>query len=100
MDHDLSSESEISVQDLIQVQRQLSISRNRFERVVGSLFVAGFLQERLSELSDPEVGQLMVDYVLDDMNVFSSELAICQVATERLLGSSIQIDDNNTLGGY
>ena len=95
-----SGEAEISVQSLIEAQRKLSISRNHFERVVGSLFVAGLLQERLSALSDHELGQLMFDYVSDDMNVFSPELAICQVATERLLGRPVQTDENNKLGGY
>ena len=99
MDHDLSGEAEIKVRDLIEAQRKLSISRNPFERVVGSLFAAGLLKERLSELTNHEIGQLMVDSVLDNMNVFSSELAICQAATERLLGGPVQPDENNKLGG-
>ena len=100
MGHDLSGKSEISVHDLIETQRKLSISRNRFERVVGSLFVAGLLQERLFALADHELGQLMVDFVWNDMDVLSPEMTICQVATERLLGSSVQPDENDKLGGY
>ena len=92
--------TEISVQGLIEAQRKLSISRNRFERVVGSLFVAGLLEERLSACGDHEVGQLMVEFVWNDMNVFSPELAIFQTATERLLGRPVQPDENNKLGGY
>jgi len=97
---DLSGESEIGVERLIQEQRRLAHSENRFERVVGSLFVAGLLQERLSALADHELGQLMVTFVWKDMNVFSPEMTICQVATERLLGSSVQSDENDKLGGY
>ena len=100
MDHDLGGESEISVERLIQEQRRLAHSENRFERVVGSLLVAGLLKEKLSALTDHEIGQLMFDHVWNDMNVFSPELAICQTATERLLGRPVQPDENNKLGGH
>ena len=100
MHHDLGGESEISVEKLIQEQRRLAHSENRFERVVGSLLVAGLLKERLSALSDHEVGKLMFDYVWKDMNIFTPELTICEIATERLLASSVQSDENNRLGGY
>lgn len=88
MHHDLSGEAEISVQDLIEAQHKLSASANPFERVVGSLFAAGLLKERLSALKDHEIGQLMFDYVWNDMNIFGPEMTICEVATERLLDSS------------
>ena len=100
MQRDLSGESEIGVERLIQEQRRLGHSEHRFERVVGSLFVAGLLQERLSALADHELGELMVDHVWNDMNVLSPEMTICQVATERLLESSVQSDENCQLGGY
>jgi hypothetical protein len=80
-----SGEEEISVKGLIEEQRKLSASKNPFERVVGSLCVAGALKERLATFSDGMIGRLMFTYVLDDMNVFSPELTICQEATERLL---------------
>jgi len=99
MDHDLS-ETEISVERLIQEQRRLGRSEHRFERVVGLLLVAGLLKERLSALTDHEIGQLMFDHVWNVMNVITPELTICEVATERLLGSSVQSDKNNKLGGY
>jgi hypothetical protein len=78
----------VSVEGLIEEQRRLSASKNPFERVVGTLCVAGLLMQRLAALSDEAVGQLMFDYVWNDMNVFSPELTICEVATERLLHSS------------
>jgi len=80
-----SGEEGISVEGLIDTQRRLSASKNPFERVVGTLCVAGLLKRRLSALSDAAVGQLMFDYVWNDMHVFSPELTICEVATERLL---------------
>src|ERR1035438_8126763 len=71
-------------------QRTRVIS-NPFERVVGSLCLAALLKERLAALTDAAVGQLMSRYVLDDLNVFSPETTICEVATERLIESAIAI---------
>ena len=82
-----SAES-MSVEGLIGLQRTLSLSRNPFERVVGALLVSGLLKERLAELTDQAIAQLMVDYVWLDMNAFGPETTICEVATQRLLHSS------------
>ena len=46
-----SEEEEISVEGLIEEQRRLSASKNPFERVVGTLCVAGLLKERLAALT-------------------------------------------------
>ena len=81
-------EEGISVEGLIDTQRRLSASKNPFERVIGTLCVAGLLKRRLAALSDAAVGQLMFDYVWNDIHVFSPELTICEVATDRLLHSS------------
>jgi hypothetical protein len=81
-------EEEISVESLIEEERRLSVSKNPFKRVVGSLCVAGALKERLAALSDAMIGRLMFTYVLDDLNLLSPELTICQAATERLRNSS------------
>jgi len=86
-----SGEEEISVEGLIEEQRKLAHSTNPFEQVVGTLCVAGLLKQRLAGLPDKALGQLMFDYVWNDMNVFSPELTICEIATERLLGSAIGI---------
>ena len=83
-----SGEEKISLEDIIEEQRRLSASANPFERVVGSLCVAGLLQQRLAELTDAAVGQLMFDYLWNEMNLLSPEMTICQAATERLLSSS------------
>ena len=79
------SGQEISVEDLIVEQRRLSASKNPFDRVVGTLCLAGLLKRRLAALTDAAVGQLMFNHVCNEMNVFSPELTICEVATERLL---------------
>lgn len=70
---------------LIQEQRRLASSKNPFERVIGSLLVAGLLKQKLALLPSEAVGQLMFDVVWNVMDVFSPELTICEVATERLL---------------
>lgn len=80
--------AELGIEDLIELQRRLMHSENRFERVIGTLYVAGLLKERLDAVSDRAVGQLMFDYVWNDMNALSPELTICEVATDRLLNSS------------
>lgn len=77
-----------SVEVLVEAQRRCSVSRNPFARVVGSLCLAAMLKKRLSVLPDEAIGQLLLDHVWDGIDVFSPELAICQVATERLLNSS------------
>ena len=78
---------ETSIEALIEEQRRLACSENPFERVIGSLLVAGLLRQRLALLPNETVGQLMFDYVWNVMDVFSPEMAICQVATERLRNS-------------
>jgi hypothetical protein len=83
-----SGEDEISVEELIEAQRRLLLSKNPFERVVGTLCLAGALKERLAALSDSMIGRLMFTYVLDDLNLLGPEMTICQAATERLLSSS------------
>ena len=84
-----SGEADSSVEGLIEAQRKFSVSRNPFERVVGSLCVAGLLKGKLSALPDQAVGQLMLDCVWNVMDAFSPEMVICQVATERLLGHKV-----------
>ena len=83
-----SGQEEISVGGLIEEQRRLARSKTFFEKVVGTLCVAALLKERLAALPDEAVGQLMLDKVCNEMSVFSPELTICEVATERLIHSS------------
>lgn len=78
---------ETSIKALIEKQRRLACSKNPFERVIGSLLVAGLFKKRLALLPNDAVGQLMFDVVWNMMDVLSPELTICQVATERLLNS-------------
>jgi hypothetical protein len=54
---------------------------------MGNLIAAGVLDRRLSELTDRQIGQLMVDEVGRDFGVFQPETTICQQATLRLFRS-------------
>ncbi len=87
-----SRDEEISVESLIEEQRRLSVAKNPFDRVVGTLYVAGLLKRRLAALTDAAVGQLMFDHVWNELGIFGPELAICEVATERLLGKPVHDD--------
>jgi len=78
---------DIGVATLIKMQRSLSISERPFMRVVGRLFLAGMLEERLARLTDRQVGQLMFDYVCDQLGILEPEVMICQDATRRLFRS-------------
>jgi hypothetical protein len=94
-----SREEEISVEGLIEAQRRLSVSKNPFERVVGTLCVSGILKARLAVLPDMAIGRLMFDHVWNQLGIFRPELAICQLATERLLGQPVQAGEDDELGG-
>ncbi len=77
-----------TVCDLIQVQRRLANSKHPFERLVGVFFTAGMLNERLAQLSDRQVGQLMVDYAGHDFGIAQPETAIWRQAIRRLFRSA------------
>ena len=85
LDHGIE---ETSIEGLIEQQRRLACSENPFKRVMGSLLVAGLLKQKLALLPNEALGKLMFDMVWNVIDVFSPEMAICQVATERLLNSS------------
>jgi hypothetical protein len=79
-----------SVEGLIEAQRRCAVSANPFERVVGSLLMAARLRKCLSVLPDEAIGQLLFEYVWNVMDVFSPELVISEVATQRLLRKPMQ----------
>jgi hypothetical protein len=81
-------EEDISVEGLIEAQRRLSVSKNPFERVVGSLCLAGLLKEKLAALPDESVRQLMLDHVWSELDLLGPESVIVEIASERLLNAS------------
>ena len=88
MMHDYHSKESMGIEGLVGLQRRLSASKNPFERVIGTLCVAGLLKERLAAFTDAEVGQLMLDHVWSDLNLLGPESVIVEIASERLLHSS------------
>jgi hypothetical protein len=79
---------DIGVAALIDAQCKLANSEGPFEQIVGTLFLAGVLNERLARLTDRQVGQLMFDYVWNSLGVLAPETTICQHATQRLFRST------------
>ena len=69
-------EQEIMVCDLIEIQRMLANAEHPFERLVGTLFVAGMLDMRLAKLTDRQIGQLMFDAVADQLSILRPETMI------------------------
>ena len=76
-----------TVCEMIQAQRRLANSKHPFERLV-AVFTAGLLDESLAQLSDRQVGQLMVDYAGHDFGIAQPETAIWRQAIRRLFRSA------------
>ena len=81
------SNQDVTIRELIERQRRLARSRDIFEKVVVTLYRASVLGKRLAELTDREIGQLLVDVVGDRLTISGPETTICQQATLRLFRS-------------
>ena len=67
----------IRVSEQIATQGRISNSNRPFEQVVGTLYIAGQLNERFSGLTDRQIGQLLSDVVWNRLELLSPETAIC-----------------------
>lgn len=83
------SHQDVTIRELIEFQRRFARSRDIFQQVVGTLFVAGVLQKRLLGLTDRQIGQLLFDVVDGQLAISEPEVTICQQATLRLFRSSV-----------
>ena len=93
-------EDSLDVHGLIQAQRMLAESKHPYVQVVGTLWVAGTLKERLARLADRQVGQLLWDHVLDELTLFGPDATICEHAVQRLMrseGGSWEERDNSLI---
>jgi hypothetical protein len=81
-------EDDITVSGLIEIQRMLANSEKLFERLVGTLWAAGLVGERLAQLTDRQVGQLMLDHFGNDLGILLPEITICGHAIRRLFRSA------------
>jgi hypothetical protein len=78
-------DGDIRLYELIEAQRKLANSTQPYEQVIARLWVTGTLTKRLAQLSDNQIGHLLSDVVLHELNFFSPAVAICEAASQRLL---------------
>ena len=74
----------MTIRELIQEQRRRVRSSNPAERLAAALLIPNLLRERLNELGDHELGQLLEDEVWSYLNLLDPESTICLVAADRL----------------
>jgi hypothetical protein len=61
-------------------------SSNPAERLAAALLIPGVLAQRLRELSDFNLGQLLDREVCSNLSLFAPEATICLAAVDRLRG--------------
>jgi hypothetical protein len=83
------SNRDVTIRELIERQRRLARSEDIFERVVDTLCQARALGRRLAELTDRQIGQLLIDVVGDRLTISGPEITICQQAALRLIRSLV-----------
>jgi hypothetical protein len=74
----------LTIEELIAEQRRRMRSTIPAERFAAALLIPGVLAERLRELSDFNLGQLLEDEVWSKLNLLAPESTICLVAADRL----------------
>ena len=74
----------MTIQEIIAEQRRRLCSANPVERLAAALLIPNLLRERLNELSDHELGELLEDEVWSYLNLLAPESTICLVAADRL----------------
>lgn len=79
-----AEEVKVTIHEIIDEQRHLMDSGNPVERLAAALLISGVLVERLNHLSDPSIGQLLLDEVWSRLNLLTPESTICLQAVDRL----------------
>jgi hypothetical protein len=74
----------VTIRELMQEQRTRVRSSNLAERFAAALLIPGVLAERLRELNDVHLGQVLEHEVCSNLSVLAPELAVCMEAAERL----------------
>jgi hypothetical protein len=69
------------------MQHSLAQSGEKYEQVMCRLWVVGTLKTRLKHLTDRQCGQLLYDYVWNNLCYFSPAMAICEESKRRLMRS-------------
>ena len=74
----------MTIREIIAEQRRRLASTNPAERFAAALLIPNLLRERLNEVGDHELGQLLEDEVWSYLNLLAPESTICLVAADRL----------------
>jgi hypothetical protein len=86
-------EKGLTIREIITEQRRHLASTNPVEQLAAALLIPNLLRERLNELRDHELGQLLEDEVWSYLNLLAPESTICLVAADRLR-SPLQTDNH------
>ena len=74
----------LTIQEIIAEQRCRLGSANPAERLAAALLIPGLLRERLCELNDFGLGQILDSEVCSNLSVLAPELTVCMEAADRL----------------
>jgi len=84
--------AELTIKEIIQEHRRRLRSTNEAERLAVGLLFPLLLRERLADLDDAELGELLVHEVWANLNALAPESTICLYVADRLRGIP-RIDD-------
>jgi hypothetical protein len=74
----------LTIRELMEEQRTLVGSNDLAKRLAAALLMPGLLRERLRELDDFGLGQILDFEVCSNLSVFAPELTVCMEVAERL----------------
>jgi hypothetical protein len=74
----------LTIRELMEEQRTLVRSSDLAERLAAVLLIPGLLRERLRELDDFGLGQILDSEVCSNLSVLAPELTVCMEAADRL----------------
>ncbi len=74
----------LTIPELMEQQRARVRSSVPAERLAAALLIPGLLRERLRELDDFQLGQVLDREVSSNLNVLAPELTVCMEAADRL----------------
>jgi hypothetical protein len=74
----------LTIRELMEEQRKLLRSSVPAERFAAALLIPGLLRERLRELNDFQLGQVLDREVCSSLSVLAPELTVCMEVADRL----------------
>ena len=74
----------LTIRELVTEQRRRLCSADPAERLAAALLMPNLLRERLKELDDWEMAQLLEEEVWSNLKLLAPESTICLVAADRL----------------